>query len=422
MLRLERLIPSIGELGPDRCLGRLAAFSPFFAACPFALIVTFFLGILFLLPGLPLFVTLIGGSEVVFYALVHLVKFVPFLGKIPGMIWDFGAKIGAPHMKDERDGPYFLPVIFLTLWSPLIFSWALYRYMHYGFEVSTCILYHALRLTPRYRLFAYLHVLLHKEGHSNKGLFKGPLEVLNFGIMHFFTGMFYGALPYSYPMAHNKIHHAYDNDLDDVHTNLDLDRSKPISFIYYLPRFALYWAGISPAILFAQKGQWTFFKKNCFGMAIMYAVWYFFWNKAGAMFTIYFVMYPFIESVVFFGGISYLWHAWCDPKDINNPYVDSMTIVNGQDNIFNEDFHVVHHTKPMAHWTEYPTLYEEYKKEYQKYNATIFTDCEEGMLLYWLFSEKWDTMAEHMVDLSGKMNHEEKKALCLERLRSQLER
>ena len=92
------------------------------------------------------------------------------------------------------------------------------------FQVSTLLAYHALRLTPRYRLFAYLHVLLHKEGHSSSGLFKW--EPANFGIMHFFTGLFYGAVPYSYPMAHNKIHHAYDNDLDDVHTNLDLDRSK----------------------------------------------------------------------------------------------------------------------------------------------------------------------------------------------------
>lgn len=62
--------------------------------------------------------------------------------------------------------------------------------------------------------------------------------------MHFFTGLFYGAVPYSYPVYHNKIHHAYDNDLDDVHTNLDLDRSEPTAFIYYMPRFALYWSGI----------------------------------------------------------------------------------------------------------------------------------------------------------------------------------
>merc|ERR1711879_415782 len=130
--------------------------------------------------------------------------------------------------------------------------------------------------------------------------------------------------------------------------NLDLDRSKFSSFILYLPRFALY------------------------------SLWALAWRQFGGLFTMYYAMYPFIESVVFFGGISYLWHAWCEPGDINNPYIDSVTIVNGKDNIFNEDFHVVHHTKPMAHWTDYPTLYKDSIAEYEKYNATIFTDCEEG--------------------------------------------
>lgn len=123
-----------------------------------------------------------------------------------------------------------------------------------------------------------------------------------------------------------------------------------------------------------------------------------------------------------FPGISYLWHAWCDPKDINNPFVDSVTIIEGKDNIFNEDFHVVHHTKPNAHWTEYPEYYEKYREQYRTYNATIFRDCEEGQMLYWLFKGDWDELARHMVDLNGKMSHEEKKALCLQRLRSRLDR
>lgn len=259
-------------------------------------------------------------------------------------------------MKDERDAPYFLPVVWLSTYAPLLFAWALYRHVTYGFEPLFCVLYHFLRLMPRYRLFAYLHVLLHKEGHSKGGFFKW--EPANFGIMHFWTGLFYGAVPYSYPMAHNKIHHAYDNDLDDVHTNLDLDRSEFSSFIYYLPRFALYWSGISCVIKFVEKGQWKFAQKTFIGMVILYSIWAGLWMKFGAMFTIYYAMFPFIESVTFFGGISYLWHAWCAPEDVNNPYIDSVTIVEGKDNIFNEDYHVVHHTKPFAHWTDYKKHYE----------------------------------------------------------------
>jgi len=67
------------------------------------------------------------------------------------------------------------------------------------------------------------------------------------------------------------------------------------SFIYYLPRFGLYWAGITPAIKFAQKGQWTFFKKMVGGMVLIYTLWVLSWKYFGPVFTIYFVMYPFIE-------------------------------------------------------------------------------------------------------------------------------
>ncbi len=213
---------------------------------------------MFLAPGLPLFVSLIGGSEVIFFGLVWLVKAVPFLGTLPSLVYDFGARIGAPYMKDPRDGPFFLPIVVLSTWGPLLFCWAVYRFNHYGFEASTVFVYHFLRLMPRYRMFAFMYVLLHKEGHSNTGLFKW--EPLNFGILNYFAGIFYGDCCGSFPMAHNKIHHAYDNDLDDVHTNLDLDRSKLSSFIYYVPRFALYWAGITPLVKFAQKGQWAFFR------------------------------------------------------------------------------------------------------------------------------------------------------------------
>jgi hypothetical protein len=60
----------------------------------------------------------------------------------------------------------------------------------------------------------------------------------------------------SYAAAHNKIHHRYDNQLEDVHTNLDLDRSKFSSFVVYLPRFAFYWLGISPLHFFVKMREW----------------------------------------------------------------------------------------------------------------------------------------------------------------------
>ncbi len=191
----------------------------------------------------------------------------PFLSRVIPFVWDHAARFGSRFMKDPRDGAFFLPIVALTVWGPLLFCWAAYRFRTYGFEATTVFVYHFLRLMPRYRMFAYMYVLVHKEGHSRTGFWKW--EPLNFGILNYFAGIFYGDCCNSFPMAHNKIHHAYDNDLDDVHTNLDLDRSRAISFLYYVPRFALYWAGITPLVKFAQKRQWTFFWASLFCVGVL---------------------------------------------------------------------------------------------------------------------------------------------------------
>lgn len=40
--------------------------------------------------------------------------------------------------------------------------------------------------------------------------------------------------------------------------------------------------------------------------------------------------------------------------------------------------------------------------------------------MYWLFTAQFDVMAEHWVDLEGKLNHAQKKELMLKRLRATL--
>ena len=98
-------------------------------------------------------------------------------------------------------------------------------------------------------------------------------------------------------------------------------------------------------------------------------------------------------------------------------YVNSVTILEGHDNVFHEDFHVVHHHCPNVHWTDMPAHYEANKAHYAAVTATIFRDTEQGKLLQWLFENNWDKMAEHFVDLNGRLGHDEKKALIIRRLK-----
>jgi len=203
-----------------------------------------------------------------------------------------------------------------------------------------------------------------------------------------------------------------------VHTCYDLDRSEPFSFLIYLPRFAAYWSGFSVAWHFIMRREMKFASSMLLGMLYYATIIYFAWRWAWD-FTLTILIFPHLESIVFFGAISYLWHAFLNEVDTDDEYVNSMTILKGHDNIFNEDFHVAHHNNSM-HWTEYPVHYEKNIDEFRKRQATIFQDTEQGMLLYWLFSQKFDLMADHWVDLENKLNHEEKKALILKRLRTTL--
>lgn len=307
-------------------------------------------------------------------------------------------------------------MVLVGIWPLFLLLWALSRYKTYGLELWVVYVYHLLRIGPRFRYFAWFHVMAHKEGHDWKGFFNPPFSLLNHRWIGWYAGIFYGAVPNSYPIGHNKIHHQYSNQLLDVHTCYDLDRSEPFSFLIYLPRFAAYWSGFSVAWYFLRRGEFKFAFSMILGMLYYGSILYFAWRWAWD-FTLVFLIFPHLESIVFFGAISYLWHSFLNEDDTNNEYVNSMTILRGHDNIFNEDFHVAHHNNSM-HWTEYPEHFEKNKELFIKNQATIFEDTEEGLLLYWLFSQKFDCMAEHWVDLENKLSHEEKKSLILKRLRA----
>lgn len=362
----------------------------------------------------PLMGLLIASSE----TLNYFTKKIPN-GFFVNIVDSISKSIGNKVLKDKRNFQYIPLMVLLGVWPLAIFLWAVSRYRANGLELWVVFVYHLLRIGPRFRLFAWFHVMAHKEGHDHAGFFLPPFSFLNHRWVTFYCSLFYGAVPNSYRIGHNKIHHRFLNGLEDVHTCYDLDRTEPSSFLIYLPRFGAYWSGISVLWYFLKtkeyKHAWSMAVGMMYYVVIISIAWRLSWE-----FTLAILIFPHLESIVFFGAISYLWHAFLEADDPNNEYVNSVTILEGHDNIFNEDFHVAHHHAQTMHWTEYPVHFEKNKDKFTKYKATIFRDCEEGLLLYWLFSKKFDIMADHWVDLEGKLNHAQKKELMLRRLRSTL--
>jgi fatty acid desaturase len=326
-------------------------------------------------------------------------------------------RVARKTMIDPRNAPFLPWTLFLAVVPPVMLYYCYLRQMENGFEPVVCLIYHYLRLGPRFRMFAHYHVLIHKEGHDHRGWFKGPYKALNL-INSLWTGLFYGAMTQSYSAGHNKIHHRWHNDADDVHTNIDVDRTYFPNYILWLPRFFYYWTGVSPLAIFLKRAEHVFALRILAGQLW----WLGFvaltrYATGGWMFGVAYVVYPMAESIAFLGSMAYLWHGYVEPSDPTNQYINSITILDGQDNIFNEDYHVVHHHAPFVHWTDIPKFYEETKHKYSECTATVFRDCEQGLLVFWQFTSNWDELAKHFVDLNGKLTHKEKVELLVRRLK-----
>ena len=121
---------------------------------------------------------------------------------------------------------------------------------------------------------------------------------------------------------------------------MDFDRTVLSSYIMYLPRFTAYWTGISPIILFWSRGEYKFLWDLLFGMIYYYSWSAFVCHKAGFAFYWAYVLYPMLEGASFLGIIAYLWHCFSEESDPNNQYINSITILRGGNNVWNEDYHV----------------------------------------------------------------------------------
>ncbi len=67
-------------------------------------------------------------------------------------------------------------------------------------------------------------------------------------------------------------------------------------------------------------------------------------------------------------------------------YVGSVTILDGPINVLNEDYHVVHHQYPGAHWEQNVQYYQKHLDagEYKKVIATAFRGTHVFELLFFI--------------------------------------
>ena len=105
----------------------------------------------------------------------------------------------------------------------------------------------------------------------------------------------------------------------------------------------------------------------------------------------------FFEQTLLLSGINWVWHAFIDPDDVENEYVQSVTILGGTINVLNEDSHVVHHQYPGSHWTRHPSLLTKHEAAYANAKASVFYGTHTFELLALILMADYDKLADRFV-------------------------
>ena len=322
----------------------------------------------------------------------------------------------APRMlRDERNAEWLWVIFGLGIIGPGLFAgmaWRQHGLDH--FDAVGLFAYHTLLMGPFFRFFASFATLAHQHGHQKNGFFMGPWRWLD-AYITYVMGFVYGHVPEQYSLGHVRIHHRYDNGPRDITSTARIARSAPSSLVDQLVRqlgsqsgvtvLLHHWqCGRRPDALRMARGMLTFY-----GLLLALALWD---PRVG----LGYVLLPHLSIVMLIGGVNFVQHAFVDPRDPDNPYRNSITILDGKRNVFNEDFHAAHHLEPQASWQDLPPRSDKDFERYRDEGAIVFRNTHVYEILFWILLGRRDLLARSLVDLGGTLSTEAKLALIDERL------
>jgi hypothetical protein len=267
------------------------------------------------------------------------------------------------------------------------------------------------------RIMGAAYTLAHREGHS-LWMYK-PWIRNTFG--NFFEnglGVFFGNVPYNFTTSHVFIHHRLDGAIGDSFYEWDLDRTSLWDFSLYISRIFSHMMGISSYRFFKangqdarasllRKGQWTYF---LVGLAILALT-------RSAHFTFWIYLQPFMCMTYFLAFINIGFHGFIEFDDDGKsiPFVNSTCIINGEDDYFGEDDHMAHHYYPNVFHRDLAVHQKSLEADFKKHKATVFHTLSILEISALIVFNQWDRLAEHFVDYSGEMTHDEIKNMLIRR-------
>ena len=227
------------------------------------------------------------------------------------------------------------------------------------------------------------------------------------------TGPFFGIVPGTFTHSHILNHHRYHNGISDVYSTAGYPRDSIVSFCRYICIWFLYASNVSTLIHFIQEGRLLaaceLALATLYYVAIVTVLW-----LISPLWALVSIGWAFVEGNVLLAMVNWVWHMSVDEG--MTPEVVSTTIVRGQEFIFSEEYHAVHHASPGLHWSRYGEMYKSGKDKGSYARAVIFQDCNLFVLWGAVVFKDYDLIQKLVHDPDGELKDIDVKELVKSRL------
>ncbi len=282
--------------------------------------------------------------------------------------------------------------------------------------------YYFVWVGPGGRTLAAAYTFAHREGHvPGKRMYRPHLGRWVGNLFENKIGIWFGIVPNIFSTSHVLLHHRMDGGKGDPHYLWDIDRTRLSDVMRYVWRFFLYTTGISGVAELRRQEEGGGLRAVARGrrklIQGMATYWLFaptailtllvttgssFSSSLVFLFFIYFQ--PFIAMTYFLTIINIGQHGFLEfnQEGRHVPHVTNVTILDGYDDSYGEDYHLLHHKSPGASHDRIVEHLQAEHQEWEYHHGSVFektTIFEVGIMT---ILGRFDTLARnHYVDYSN---------------------
>ncbi|WIA30093.1 hypothetical protein OEZ86_000188 [Tetradesmus obliquus] len=126
---------------------------------------------------------------------------------------------------------------------------------------------------------------------------------------------------------------------------------------------------------------------------------------------------PFVADVGFASVVNWGWHIFADPAEPAKYAASTITVMDWAGDVFNEGLHLTHHLRPAAHFSEVRQLYSAQRDFYIANSSLLLSHSDPLEIWAMAMLHRWGYFAERLVDYSGQMTPQQKRAFVRYRTR-----